>query len=46
MIVSTASIPVLHYAEVAHLYYITGVLYKINKYLHDMKTKIHQPKVD
>ena len=27
-------------------YYITGVLYKINKYLHYKETTVQQPKVD
>jgi hypothetical protein len=30
----------------SHLYYIIGVLYKINKYLHHKETTIQQPKVD
>jgi hypothetical protein len=32
--------------RMSHLYYIIGVMYKINKYLHHMKTTIQQPKVD
>jgi hypothetical protein len=30
----------------SHLYYIIGVLYKINKKLHPIETMIQQPKVD
>jgi hypothetical protein len=30
----------------SQLYYIIGVLYKINKYLHRKETTIQQPKVD